>query len=442
VSGPPADDAEYDQRRAAALARLAEGEPERAFEAFRFALWYAPGPAPERERFADAIGVFARIAVAMGHRELAELAARGSADPDDADALYDLGFQLLEAGLPAVAATVLRRCLDLVPGTEQVLTELVAALERMLLYDEAKALLAAHPQLIGESFLCRYLYAYDAAMSGDLATTRAVAPRLIGANETERFMAARIAQILARAARVAGAAALDASDLRGWHYVLTGGILLHTSPHGFEDAMRGRYAWLLDSAARVRAGLERLRATLAGWGAAIEVVYAAPGRDHEIVGEAAARLLGVPRAPWPAVGVPAPGLVVAYDLAEVPFRDLERLAERRAGQVLYAHASRWTEDGPVAPDVTMLLHQSIVPPWGPHVVLDPATGDHRTTDADERDVELVAGDVVAAGPLDGADLAHDDLAGLDALITAAGAPEVGRRERLWAGSPVVSNRFL
>jgi tetratricopeptide (TPR) repeat protein len=441
VSSPDSD-AEYAERKDAALARLAEGEPEQAFEAFRFALWYAPGTPLECERFADAIGVFSRIAVAMGHRELAELAARVSTDPDDADALYDLGYQLLEAGLPAIAATTLRRCLEVVPGTEQVLTELIAALERMLLYREAKALLAAHPQLVASSFLCRYLYAYDAAMSGDLATTRELAPGLAPDSDTERFMAARIAAILARADRVGAVTKLDDVDLRGWHYVLTGGVLLHRSPHGFEDAMRGRYAWLLDSTARVRAGLVRLRDALRTWGETVDVVYAPPGRDHEILGETAARILEVPRAPWPAVGVPAPGLIVAYDLAEVPFRELERLAERRAGQILYAHASRWTDDGPVAPDVTMLLYQSIVPPWGPRVVLDPATGEHRTTEPDARDVEALAAEIAAAPPLDADETEADDLAGLDALVGAARLPEVGRRERLWAGSPVASNRFL
>jgi hypothetical protein len=150
----------------------------------------------------------------------------------------------------------------------------------------------------------------------------------------------------------------------------------------------------------------------------------------------------VPRAPWPAVGVPAPGLIVAYDLAEVPFRELERLAERRAGQVLYAHASRWTDDGPVAPDLTMLLYQSIVPPWGPRVVLDPKTGEHRTTEPDTRDIDALAAEIAAAAPLDAEETAADDLGGLDALVGVARLPEVGRRERLWAGSPVASNRFL
>src|SRR5687768_14584605 len=159
------DEAEYATRRQKALERLAAGETDEAFDEFRWTLFHRAGAPPERTRLADALGVMARIVVAMGHREIAELCARVSTDLDDADALYELGYQLVEAGLPAIAATVLTRCLEVVPGTEDVLTELVAALERTLAYREAKELLLAHPQLVAESFLCRYLTAYDAAMS-------------------------------------------------------------------------------------------------------------------------------------------------------------------------------------------------------------------------------------------------------------------------------------
>jgi hypothetical protein len=311
---------------------------------------------------------------------------------------------------------VLARALALAPGSEPIVTELVAALERALLYREARDVLAAHPALVASSFLCRYLYAYDSAMSGDLATTRALAPGLVPADETQTFMAARIAQLLARADRIAAVAPLDDRDLRGWHYVITGGVLLHRSPYGFDEPMRGRFAWLQDSADRIRTGIDRLCAALAAWGVTPPCVYAPPGHEHDIVAEVVSARLEVPRAPWPAVGVPAPGLVVAYDLDRVEWKDLERLVERRPGQFLFAHAASWTEDGPVAPDVVTLLHQHLVAPT------------------------LTAAEVSGAPPIVADDT--DDLAGLDALVAAAGVPPPARRERLWAGSPVPSNRFV
>lgn len=429
----------YQARRASALALLSAGDADGAFRELRWALWY-PRPVPTDE-LVDALGVLARIFAALGHRELAERAAHASVDPLDPDGLYDLGYQLVEEGLPGIAATVLLRCLALVPGSEQVVTELVAALEQLLAYRDARRMLDAHPALLEQSFLCRYLRAFNAAMSGDLATTRADLARLAPAEPVQETMAARIAAMVARAERAAGRP-LDDRDLRGWHYVLTGGLLTHLSPHGFDEGMHGRYAWLQDSLALVRLGLERLRAVLAAWAVTPPCVYALPGRDHEAVGEAAARVLGLPLQPWPAVGVPAPGLVVAYDLGAVAGRELERLSERRAGQVLFAHATGWTEDGPLAADVTTLLHQSVVAPWEAQLVLDPVTGAARTGEADARDAaELGAAIAASALPPDD-DQALDDVPGLEALARAAGEPAAGRRERAWAGGPVSSNRFL
>jgi hypothetical protein len=436
---------EFEAARRVAMELLAAGDPQQAFVRFRHVVWY---PAhPPAEQLAASLAVLAAIFDGMGHGELAGEATRAGEDVHDPDALYDLGYALVEAGLPAIAAVVLARCLEVVPGSEQVLTELVSALERNLAYRDAQRLLEAHPQLVETSFLCRYLLAYNAAMAGDLGTTRAHAPRLEPDDEGQRFMAGRIESILGRADQVVGLARLDGNDLRGWHYVLTGGVLTHLSPYGFEDAMRGRYAWLQDSMARVRTGLDRLLAILRAWDIAPPCVYAPPGRDHEIVAHAAAMLLDVPVAPWPAIGVPAPGLVAMYDLTALEWRDVEKVLERRPGQILYAHASPWTEDGPVAADVTTLLQQSVTAPWGDRLVIDAEHGSAGRAGPDERSVRDIAADVIAAAPLEPSEIVVDDVDGAEdayslmALVRRMGPPPHVRRERLWAGSPVPSNRF-
>src|SRR5690606_13938114 len=135
--------------------------------------------------------------------------------------------------------------------------------------------------------------------------------------------------------------------------------------------------------ARVATGIVRLAPLVRS--IAAPCVYAPPGRDHEILARAVAARLGLPLAPWPAVGVPAPGLVVAYDLAELSADDLARLATRRPDQLFYAHASPWTRDAPVAPDVTTVLYEALVPSWGETIVADPATGEVTRTPADARD---------------------------------------------------------
>ena len=60
--------------------------------------------------------------------------------------------------------------------------------------------------------------------------------------------------MLARADIARAVTPLDHQDLRGWHYVLTGGILAGLSPYGFDAGMTGRWAYVNDSmdAARPR----------------------------------------------------------------------------------------------------------------------------------------------------------------------------------------------
>lgn len=431
----------YAERRAAALAALAAGDAAAAFRDFRWALWYPR--TVDAEQLTDALGVLARIFVAMGHRELAERAAHCSVTPLEPEGLYELGFQLIEEGLPAIAATVLARCLELAPGTEQVVTELVAALERNLAYADARRVLESQAALLDESFLCRYLHAFNTMMSGDIAATKADLARLTSVSDAQDVMVDRIAGMVGRAERAAAAGArLDTTDLRGWHYVIGGGLLAHLSPHGFAEGMHGRYGWLQDSHALVRLGLERLRAILEVWGVAPPCVFAMPGRDHEIVGAAAARLFGVPLMPWPAVGLPAPGLVVAYDLVGLGRRELEQLLERRPGQVLFVHVTGWTEDAAVAADVTTLLHQRVAAPWGIQLRLDPETQRPVPPVPDDRPVEEIAAEIVACPMLPEEDRAVDDEPGLLALARVVRPAENGRRERGWAGGPVPSNRFV
>lgn len=377
---------------------------------------------PEGKAIADlrpSIAELAELARRRGAVQLAELAEAAVRDPDSPDQLYELGYALIDAGAPSIAATVLWHCLALVGDSEEVVCELVSALESALAYGDAHAILDEHAALRARSFLCRYLHAFNAAMAGKLdVTRRALATLAPDSPETER-MAQVITTVIERADRIGDAAPLDARDLRGWQYVLTGTLVIHRSPYGFDEGMTGRYAWLQDGLARIASGLDRVAELVNG----TPCVYAPEGRGHALVAEALARRLGIEVAPWPAVGVPAPGVVALYDLAEVTPPDLARIAERRPGQVVFAHASPWTHDSPVAPDLTTLLYQALVPPW-----------------SDRSDDELV--DALVRGPrLPAEELAADEPAGWDALVARAWPPSPGTRSRLWAGGPVPSNRF-
>lgn len=424
------------EQLAAIRALIAAGDDEAALVQLRARLRW-----PQGKYLADLgawLAVLADLAERRGGGSLSEVARQAVRDPDSPDRLYDLGYALIDFGAPSIAASVLWHCLALVGDSEEVVCELVSALESALAYGDAYAILEKHSALRGRSFLCEYLYAFNAAMTGRLDVTRAAFVQLVPDSPETEDMRETIGEILERADRVAAVTPLDTRDLRGWQYVLTGTLLAHQSPYGFDDPMHGRYAWLRDSVSRVATGIARLAPLVRALD--IPCIYAPEGRDHEILARAVSTRLDLPLAPWPAVGVPAPGLVVVYDLAGLPFGDIPRLAQRKTDQILYAHATPWTRDFPVAPDVTTLLYETIIPPWGETLIADPSGGVTREP-ADGRAAEVIAAEIAASAGLEAEETASDTLAQWDALVGATWPPAQGRRARLWAGGPVSSNRF-
>jgi hypothetical protein len=403
---------------AAIRSLIADGEEREAFTRLRVHLGW-----PRGKQITDLpswLALLAQLAGTRSANKLVEIADAAVRDPDSPDRLYELGYALIDAGAPSIAASVLWRCLALVGDSEEVVCELVSALESALAYNDAFAILEQHASLRGRSFLCEYLYAFNAAMTGRLDITRAELARLVPDSEETESMRATIAAMIERADRLGRVASLDDRDLRGWHYVLCGSLLSHQSPYGFDSPMRGRYAWLKDSIERVATGLSRLVPLVRD----TPCVYAPPGRGNEIVGRALARMLEVPFAPWPAIGTPAPGVIALYDLIDVPHTEIARLVQRKPDQILYAHASPWTQDFPIAPEVTTVLYQSLVPPW-----------------TEPRDTDAIVDELVASVGLSPDETAADELQRWAALVEKAWPPLPGQRSRLWAGGPVPSNRF-
>jgi hypothetical protein len=450
----------YDARRVQALEALLAQEPRKAFGIFRWVLRHPGAPElKDRTRWTEAWEVFARIAAANSDEELAALVRKAAVDPDDVQALYDLGYQLIERSLHDLAATVLVRAHARVPNHVGLLQELISALEGMEANAEAVRFLEAAPELVQEHAMLRYLLAFNALMTGDLETPRRLLPRLevlcrpspgTPAEEAEflEVIVTRIREFLARAEALRGVAPLDSRDLRGWHFVVTGGVLLHLSPYGFDEGMTGRYAYLQDSERGCLEAIRRVEAVLARAGRMPSRVLILPDRDSAILGHATARLLGVPAVPLPEDG-DASGLVVAYDLHQLEPELLARLRPHRPGQVLWSHALLWTEPSPFVPDLNTFLYQVNTPPWGQRLRVSPETGKAEQVPAEDGSVESLA-ERLASAKLE-AD-ALEDLPGLlklvDAMASLRGSAagglfrEEGPRRRHFTDSPVKSSRFM
>ncbi|MBB2911141.1 tetratricopeptide (TPR) repeat protein [Streptosporangium becharense] len=394
-------------------------------------------------------------ATETGFEDLADASARVVADPLDPKALFDFGYACIERGVSALAVPVFREVLRLAPASSLVLGELVTALEDEGRHGEAVEVLERHEATLHD-WPDRYLLVYNSIMSGDLERAGRNYARLSEPDDPRWLPAwARGGRMLARAESARRVAPLDWQDLRGWHFTLTGGVLGTLSPYGFVTSMNGRYAYLQDDIGGCLRGLLRLRLIIDAAGLRPRTVSLLPDRSSRILGLAAAEVLGVPAEPFTPDRPDT--VVVAYSLDEVDGDVLADLWNRVPGQVLYEHATCWTDPPALSADVSTLLRQHGASPWGgkrmwfktdgspAQISLEDAWFEMDGFSPADRPAEDVAAEIVRADPTpdpgDGETPADPD-EGLAAFV--AGIRDRwldGPRERVRASGPVLSFRF-
>jgi hypothetical protein len=388
--------------------------------------------------YADALplsgvaAVLGRAAAASGFDDMVEAAHAVVSDPESPQWLYQLGCSCVERGIASIAIPFLASALRHAPGTLGIVTELAAAYERDYRHVDAVAVLEAN-EVILRDWPERYLLAFNAIMAGDINKARSWAARLSTADVDWAPAQRRLTSMLDRAGLVGS---LDDRTLRQWHFVLNASVLATIAPHGIDDGMNGRYAYLGDSAELCASTLARLKAAEPP----ASSVSLLPDRGSQILGVAAARILGLPTRTWGPDD--SDTIVVAYDLNEVDPATLQQLRDRPVGSVLVEHACCWTDPPLVAADFVGLLAQHVVPPWGARLIAPPGEP-VRQSEPDDRPADVIAEEIASATPSD--DLAPGDTAeDLVAFIRSLGDawPAIGPRDRMWSPGPVPSSRFL
>lgn len=437
----------------AAERALDDGQPHEALRALRPRL-EEPTDLDHNDGWQRGFLLFARVADQLGGERLGGFVRAIADRPEGAEAYYDCAYELYEQGLHGIAVTVLERARSFEPESPRILSELVANLEALMRNKDACRALNSAPSALESSAMCRYLLGFNAVMTGDLAAGRAQLETLRPEeDESITQVAEALEGMLVRAEALSAISPLDRSDLRGWHLVLTGALLLHISPYGFDAGMNGRYAYIADSLALCRDTIELMAAALAAAGYQPPRVFALPDRASRILARAAATYLERPLEPWPEGGAEDAGLIVAYDLARVGDSEaLGTLRDHRPGQLLWSHAACWTEPYPYAADLTGLLYQSLTAPWDAgRLSVDPESGELRQSEADEDTEDALAERILAAEPSEDDEAARNTPAALRPFIEVGRAippphrpglfRRSGRRLRDRAGSPVPSNFF-
>jgi len=445
----------YSERIANARARLAEDEPREAFGELAETLRFPAMELLKTERFTESMQLFAEIATRVADAKFGQVIARIAEAPDDPRALYEAGYEMIEQGLHPLAATVLARANRIAPGEEAIIFELCVALEQEAWNAEARDLLLRNPQVVEGGFLGRYLLVFHSVLAGDLATAREHAGELqAGENADYQYMESVVRGMLERAALIEGVSPLDETDLRGWHFIANGTVVLHLAQEGAR-AMHGRYAWVQDSFSRCREGLVKLGRFLERAGFRMQRIVYLPDRDSEVLGMAAAQIL-----PGASSGEARPldgpedpeldeaDLVIAYDLSDIEDPGFfEALRKRRPGQVLFAHNCNWTVDFPLAPDACTILSQFNTAPWAAQLRIDSESGEPTETEPRSESPEELAREIESA-ELNDEDMEAADLERVDAfadalrdLLLGPARSNKNERPRQVIGNPVKSNRF-
>jgi len=425
--------------------------------------------------------ILSRIANALEIWKLAKFSKEASLKPNDTRVLYNLGYHLIESKLYSSAVTVLARADRLLPGNEQIVTELVHALGCIGDNYEACSCLRSS-NLIESSWLCKYLLAFHSIMSANLSEAQQLSYDLASTYnvpgdikiEDKMTMIGCIEGMLKRADDIKGVMPLNNQDLRGWHFVINGAFLLHISPHGFYEGMNGRYAFIQDSLELCREGIRKLSIVLDTMKLRPPRIFILDDYDSIILGHAVANILNVPIKLWrcnaDGTGSPTePGLIVVYDLFNIKAGTLLSFSEHRPEQILFSHVTRWTEDFPFSADLTTYLCQYNIPPWERYI--DPSTMNTQYESLLDDSISALANKIALANSLENEEFLPEDLESLELLahrtlllnsanviqfssirnrtpflMEGEDLPGIlrhkGSRRKLWLDSPVKSNSFM
>lgn len=367
---------------------------------------------PEWARALDAI---VRLAELWADEDLATAARRAAADPLDGSALYAVGHRLVDTNVLLMAEPVLSRAVHIAPTPETV-AELVAVLELQGRYEDAKAALE-RTGVADRDPLCSFLLAFSSAMLFDLEPARSRVANLRAVDaEPFRTLAASLEGMVRRADALGDHGRTE--DLRVWHFIWTGGVLLAPAPTrrrqtlvGWAD-LRRAVAALGEAHQRVHLGVDR--------------ILAAPDHGSQILGLGASTLLELPLETWR--GEDGPGLLVVHNELDLDLVLRPALRRRSPGQALYVHLVDAAHEQPAAGDFTGTYGLGLRAPWQGGV-----DGDGEYIGPEEGDVTALAGrllDAPCGQGLDPDTRSIVDVIASTGLVAAAVAND-GSRSRQW-----------
>ncbi len=340
----------------------------------------------------------ARICRLLGAADDAAVFEAVLAEPTDAEALFELGFRMVDQDRADVAQSVLERCLAL-DDAPPVRREL--AFTRLLNRDfpgtlEVLAPLEAeHDDLADAERLDVILLQAEAAL---YSLKRSLARRYLEQadelipNDVQRERLDGLHELIGRSLRWKQLD--DDLDLRAWHFIQHAGVILKTAGGHFEDGSRGGRYDVLDLRADMVAFLIQRLMHLFERIELMPACVVSASETADPIAIAFANAWGIPyvasleeRAGRSALFVAASAGEFAPWAAEVARNDNELH--------LFAVNLDWDHDALVCPEIVGVMARRVFLPWEKRFAVDPKTGESREDTGDRRPPGEIAAELVA-----------------------------------------------
>lgn len=350
----------------------------------------------------DSLEAAARICRVLGSNEDGDLFEAVLAAPDDAEALFALGHQLVGQDQAQAGAGLLLAALKRLPeGPEAAVVRRELAYARYLQRDfggclQTLAPLDDEPSLSETERLDVLLLKVEAALyAGRLPVARALLDEADGMlpDDRQRHQLDALAHLLGRAGRWSGG--LSRLGLREWHHIQHGGVLLKTAGGYFEDgSLGGRFEVLELRADMIAFLLQRLVDLFEAHDLRPEAVLPASELAAPLA-HALGRVWEVPVLADLAEQDGRTTLVVASGAGELqPLAG--RLALHRADLLVAALSLDWSRDELICPEVVGVLARRVFLPWETRYSADPGGGPMKALPGDQRPAAQLGAELATA----------------------------------------------
>jgi tetratricopeptide (TPR) repeat protein len=336
-----------------------------------------------------------RICRILGAQEDARLFEDLAQRPEDAEALFRLGFRLADQGRPEVACRLLERSLAGLPADVGVRRELAFARLQSRDFEgclRALVPLEDSPDLAETEHLDVLLMMAEGAL---LAGRREPCRQFLERAEEcvpDDDQRERLDALHAQVARSTRWESLARLGLREWHFIQHAGVILKTAGGYFEDGSRmGRFDLLALRPDMIAFLLQRLAQLLERLELVPEAVSPASEAAAPLAHALALRL-DVPVLDDAAQRDGRSVLLVAVNAAEFT-PHLAQVVNHSPDLRLFALNLDWERDAPVCPEVVGALARRVFVPWERRYELAADRHAMRELPGDEREPRVIGAEL-------------------------------------------------